>query len=93
VAISWEKSENKLANPMPSTVRFSQPTLTRFCLIGSFEGAVTEGFVGMPIVLQNAQKKRDTITTFGGATPKDSYALPKLENCFRNLLMAGGSIS
>ena len=41
VAISWDQSENRLASPMPSTVRFYQRmSAWHFLLSGVEEGAV-----------------------------------------------------
>ena len=40
VAISWDQSENRLASPMPSTVRFNQRMSARHFFSGVDEGAV-----------------------------------------------------
>jgi hypothetical protein len=55
VAISWDKSENRLANPMPSTVRFSQRMPGwLFLRLGVEEGA----FIAAKDCLQKPQKRR-----------------------------------
>jgi hypothetical protein len=53
VAISWDKSENRLANPTPSTVRFSQRIPGWLYLrLGVEEGA----FIAAKDCLQKAAK-------------------------------------
>jgi hypothetical protein len=53
VAISWDKSENRLANPMPSTVRFSQRTTGWLYLRLGVEGGA---FIAAKGCLQKAAK-------------------------------------
>jgi hypothetical protein len=72
VAISWDQSENKLANPMPSTVRFSQPTPTKFRLVWSFEGAVTEGSLWNANCSSGRAKDETLSQLIGGAASRCS---------------------